>query len=76
MSTHTERKFQVTQIEMSLETSHADFTRAFESVLGRMRVESLGDLPSLSPKRRARGSPRSWGRSTSRFSKRSTMDPL
>jgi uncharacterized protein (DUF302 family) len=49
MSTHTERKFEVTQIEMNLETSHADFTRAFESVLGRMPVESLGDLPSLSP---------------------------
>ncbi len=49
MPTHAERTYQVTQIELSVETSHADFTRAFESVLGRMRVESLGDLPSLSP---------------------------
>jgi hypothetical protein len=49
MPTHSESTYQVTQIEMSLETSHADFTRAFESLLGRMPIESLGDLPSLSP---------------------------
>jgi hypothetical protein len=49
MPTRTERTYQVTQVEMTLETSHADFTRAFESVLGRMPVESLSDLPSLSP---------------------------
>ena len=50
MSTHTSRPlfFQVTQIEMSLEISHADFNRAFESVLGRMQVEALGELASLS----------------------------
>jgi uncharacterized protein (DUF302 family) len=29
--------------------SHANFTRAFESLLGRMPVEAFGDLPSLSP---------------------------
>jgi hypothetical protein len=49
MPTRTERTYQVTQIEMLLETSHANFTRAFESLLGRMPVEAFGDLPSLSP---------------------------
>jgi hypothetical protein len=39
----------MTQIEMILETSHADFTRAFESLLGHMPVGGFGDLPSLSP---------------------------
>jgi hypothetical protein len=36
MPTRTQRTYEVTQIEMTLETSQADFTRAFESVLGRM----------------------------------------
>jgi hypothetical protein len=45
----TECTHQVTQIERILETSHADFTRAFESLLGRMPAEALGDLPALSP---------------------------
>jgi uncharacterized protein (DUF302 family) len=44
----TERTHQVTQIETILEISHADFTRAFESLLGRMPVEALGELTSLS----------------------------
>ena len=41
MPTRTERTHQVTQIEMILETSHADFTRAFESLLGRMPVGTV-----------------------------------
>jgi len=48
MPTHTERTHQVTQIEIILEISHADFTSAFESLLGRMPVEALDELPSLS----------------------------
>ena len=48
MPTRTERTHQVTQIEVILETSHADFTRAFESLLGRMPVGALDDLPLLS----------------------------
>jgi hypothetical protein len=49
MPTHTERTHQITQIETILEISHADFTSAFESLLGRMDVEALRELPSLSP---------------------------
>ena len=48
MLSRTERRHQVTQIELTLQTSHAEFTRAFESLLGRMQVD-LRDLPSLSP---------------------------
>jgi hypothetical protein len=43
MPTRTERTHQVTQIEMILETSHADFTRAFESLLERM--SATGAIP-------------------------------
>ena len=49
MSTRTDRTHQITQIEMILGTSHADFIRAFESLLGRMPVEVFSELPSLSP---------------------------
>src|SRR5580704_16937258 len=49
MSTHTERKFEVTQIEVALEVSHTAFARAFESLLGRIPVEVFSELPSLSP---------------------------
>jgi uncharacterized protein (DUF302 family) len=49
MPTHTARTHPVTQIEVIVEISHAGFTSAFESLLGRMPVEALGDLPSLSP---------------------------
>lgn len=49
MPTRTQSTYPVTQIERILETSHTNFTRAFESLLGRMRMEALGDLPSLSP---------------------------
>jgi uncharacterized protein (DUF302 family) len=45
----TERTHQVTQIEMVLETSHVDFTRAFESLLGRIPVDAFGERPSPSP---------------------------
>ena len=48
-ATRTERSHQVTQVEVIVETSHAAFTRAFESLLGRMPVEVFGELPSLSP---------------------------
>jgi uncharacterized protein (DUF302 family) len=49
MPTRSERTHQVTQVEMVLETSHADFTRAFESLLGRMPVEVFSELPSVTP---------------------------
>ena len=48
MSTRTERTHQVTQIEAVMETSYAKFTHAFESLLGRMPVEALSVLHSLS----------------------------
>ena len=49
MPARTERTHQVTQIELVLETSYADFNGAFESLLGRMPVEIFGELSSLSP---------------------------
>jgi uncharacterized protein (DUF302 family) len=49
LPTRTEYTHQVTQIEVILETSHADFARAFESLLERMPVEAFDELPSLSP---------------------------
>ena len=48
MSTRTERTHQVTQIEVVMEASYTNFTHAFESLLGRMPVEALSGLPSLS----------------------------
>jgi hypothetical protein len=45
MAERTARTYQVTQAQVVLETSHARFTRAFESLLGRMPVEALGELP-------------------------------
>ena len=48
MSTRTEHTHQVTQIEVVMEASYANFTHAFESLLGRMPVEALSGLPSLS----------------------------
>jgi len=48
MSTRTERTHQVTQIEAVMETSYAEFTHTFESLLGRMPVEALSALHSLS----------------------------
>ena len=49
MPTRTECTHEVSQIELGLETSHADFARAFESLLERMPVEAFDELPSLSP---------------------------
>ena len=49
MLSRTERTHHVTQIEITLATSHGEFTRAFEGLLGRMDLGALGDLPSLSP---------------------------
>ena len=48
MPTRTEHTHQVTQIEVVMEASYTNFTRAFESLLGRMPVEALSGLPSLS----------------------------
>jgi uncharacterized protein (DUF302 family) len=50
MPTRTERTHPVTQIEIIVETSLRDFTRAFESLLGRTPVEVFEELSSLSPK--------------------------
>jgi len=46
--TQTESARRVTQIEVIMEASYVDFTRAFESLLGRMPVEALSGLHSLS----------------------------
>ena len=54
MPTRTERTHQVTQIEMILETSHADFTRAFESLLERM--SATGAIPGGDYRRNPRES--------------------
>ncbi len=48
MSTRTEHVHLVTQIEVVMEASYMNFTHAFESLLGRMPVEALSGLPSLS----------------------------
>ena len=48
MPTRSECTHQVTQIEMILGTSHANFVRAFESLLERMSIEAFDELPSLS----------------------------
>lgn len=48
MLSRTERTHQVTQIELTLQASHQEFTSTFESLLGRMQV-NLADLPLLSP---------------------------
>jgi Cyclic nucleotide-binding domain len=45
---HTESTQRVTQIEVIVEASYANFTRAFESLLGRMPVDALSGLHSLS----------------------------
>jgi hypothetical protein len=42
------RTYEATQIEVRLDVSHADFTRAFEGLLGRMNFEALNALPTLS----------------------------
>lgn len=43
------RTYQATQIEVTFEISHADFTRSFESLIGRINLDAMGDLASLSP---------------------------
>jgi hypothetical protein len=43
------RAYSVTQSEWNVEVSYADFTAAFEALLGRMDAEIFGDLPSLPP---------------------------
>jgi uncharacterized protein (DUF302 family) len=42
------RTYEATQVEETLEVSHADFTRAFEGLLGKMNFEALSALPTLS----------------------------
>lgn len=49
MVSRTERTHRITQIELTLELSHAEFSHAFESLLGRMPLGGLDDLPLLSP---------------------------
>ena len=41
MSTCTERTHEITQIEVVMEASYTNFTHAFESLLGRMPVDTL-----------------------------------
>jgi uncharacterized protein (DUF302 family) len=47
--TQTESTQRVTQIAVVMDASYANFRRAFESLLGRMPVDALSGLPSLSP---------------------------
>ena len=47
--TKSMRTYEVTQVEWVAEVSYADFTTAFESLLGRMDAAALGDLRILSP---------------------------
>jgi uncharacterized protein (DUF302 family) len=42
------RTYLVTQIESTLDVPYTDFTTAFESLLGIMPAQMLGDLPALS----------------------------
>ena len=42
------RTYEATQIEVTLDISHADFTRTFEGLLGRVNLEALSTLPTLS----------------------------
>ena len=48
MPIQTERTQGITQIEVIMDASHANFTRAFESLLGRMPADALSGLHSLS----------------------------
>ena len=48
MPIQTERTQRITQIELIMDASHANFTHAFESLLGRMPVDALSGLHSLS----------------------------
>ena len=48
MPTLTESARRITQIEVIMDASFAHFTRAFESLLGRMPVAALSGLHSLS----------------------------
>jgi len=43
------RAYSVTQSEWTVEVPYAEFTTAFEALLGHMDAETFGDLPSLSP---------------------------
>jgi len=48
--TQTESTQRITQIEVIMEASYVNFTRAFESLLGRMPVDALNGLHPLSAK--------------------------
>ena len=48
VSIQTESTQQITQIEVIMDASYANFTRALESLLGRMPVDALSGLHSLS----------------------------
>ena len=41
------RRYEAIQVAWDLDVSYADFTRAFESLLGRMDAAALSDLPQL-----------------------------
>ncbi len=43
------RTYSVTQSEWTVEASYAEFTAAFEALLGRMDAEIFGDLAALPP---------------------------
>jgi uncharacterized protein (DUF302 family) len=47
------RSYEVSQVEFTVDVSYADFTRAFESLLGRMDARALTDLPQM-PAEKAR----------------------
>jgi uncharacterized protein (DUF302 family) len=42
------KKYEVTQLESVVDVSYSGFTRAFESLLGRMNAQELGHLGKLS----------------------------
>ena len=46
--TQTESTQRITQLEVIMEASYVNFTRAFESLLGRMPVDALSGLHPLS----------------------------
>ena len=43
------RTYEVTQVEVTLDVSFAEFTRTFESLLGRMEEHALEGLQQASP---------------------------
>ena len=75
MPTQTERTERIRQIELIMDASPANFTHAFESLLGRMPADALSGLHSLSAQAARESWPRSWDPSTSRCFRSSTTVP-